>query len=114
MALTGKAVDNLLLALGITNRRYVSTGGGASGETRMITQRSQALFVYAEREGWFEPAVDVGDTVTKNQVAGWLYHLERPLEVPLELKFKEGGIVLSRRLHTHSQAGDTLLNLGQP
>jgi uncharacterized protein len=114
MALTGSAVDNLLLTLGITDRRYLSMDNMAPGETRVITQRSQALFVHAEREGWFEPAVDVGDAVTKDQIAGWLYHLERPLEVPLELRFKDSGIVLSRRLHTHSMAGDTLLNLGQP
>ena len=114
MALTGSAVDNLLLTLGITDRRYLSMDNMAPGETRVITQRSQALFVHAEREGWFEPAVDVGDAVTKDQIAGWLYHLERPLEVPLELRFKDSGIVLSRRLHTHSMAGDTLLNLGRP
>jgi predicted deacylase len=113
MALTGGAVDNLLLTLGITNRRYVSMDDNARGETRIIRQGSQTLFVYAEREGWFEPAVDVGDTVTKHQVAGWLYDLERPLEVPLELRFKDGGVVLSRRLHTHSHSGDTLFNLAQ-
>jgi hypothetical protein len=113
MALTGCAVDNLLLTLGITNRRYVSKDDSAGSETRVITQGSQSLFVYAEREGWFEPAVDIGDTVTKEQIAGWLHDLERPLEAPQELRFRDSGIVLSRRLHTHSQAGDTLINIAQ-
>ena len=92
----------------------MSTDDAADSDTRIITQGPQSLFVYAEREGWFEPAVDIGDAVVKDQLAGWLHDLERPLEAPLELKFRESGIVLSRRLHTHSQAGDTLFNLAQP
>ena len=114
MTMTGAAVDNLLLTLGVTSRRYVSTDQTARDETRIIAQGSQSLFVYAEREGWFEPAVDIGDTVAKGQVAGWLHDLERPLEAPLELRFRDSGIVLSRRLHTHSHSGDTLFNLAQP
>jgi predicted deacylase len=113
MALTGLAVDNLLLGLGITTRRYVSRDAGEGIETRILSQGSQSFFVYAEREGWFEPAVDIGDMVTKGQTAGWLHDLERPLEVPEELKFRESGIVLTRRLHTHSHAGDTLMNMAR-
>ena len=113
MALTGLAVDNLLLALGITTGRYVSRDAGEGIETRILSQGSQSFFVYAEREGWFEPAVDIGDMVTKGQTAGWLHDLERPLEVPEELKFRESGIVLTRRLHTHSHAGDTLMNMAR-
>ncbi|MBN8996635.1 MAG: succinylglutamate desuccinylase/aspartoacylase family protein [Rhizobiales bacterium] len=113
MALTGRAVDNLLLALGITRRRYVSVEEARPTETQIVTQGPQTLFVYAEREGWFEPAVDIGDMVEEGQVAGWLHDLERPLEAPLELRFRAGGIVLTRRLHTHSQSGDTLINIAQ-
>ena len=87
MALTGLAVDNLLLTLGITDRRYVSKDGSAGSETKIIVQGPQSFFVYAEREGWFEPAVDIGDTVRKGQTAGWLHDLERPLTDPDELTF---------------------------
>jgi predicted deacylase len=114
MALTGRAVDNLLLTLGITRKRYVSSEEAKPTETQIVTQGPQTLFVYAEREGWFEPAVDIGDVVKEGQLAGWLHDLERPLEAPLELRFRAGGIVLTRRLHTHSQSGDTLINIAQP
>jgi predicted deacylase len=113
MALTGHAVDSLLLALGITGRRYVTPAGAAGAETRIVTHGAQSLFVHAEREGWFEPAVDIGDIVSAGQVAGWLHDLERPLEPPQELRFREGGIVLTRRLHAHSLAGDTLINIAR-
>ncbi len=112
MAMTACAVDNLLLALGITTRRILSEADSGT-ETRIIRQGPQSFFVYAEREGWFEPAVDIGDTVEAASVAGWLHDLEAPLAAPEVLRFGEGGIVLSRRLHTHSQAGDCLLNIAQ-
>ena len=43
----------------------------------------------------------------------WLHDLERPLEAPEVLRFRAGGVVLSRRLHTHSQSGDSLLNIAE-
>jgi predicted deacylase len=79
----------------------------------VVSTGGQSLFVYAEREGWFEPAVDIGDDVAKGDVAGWLYDLERPMDDPLTLRFAESGIVLTRRLHTHCQSGDCLMNLAR-
>jgi uncharacterized protein len=112
MAATARAVDNLLLALGITTRRILASRD-TDTETRIIRQGPQSFFVYAEREGWFEPAVDVGDTVEAGDIAGWLHDLETPLAAPEELRFRAGGIVLSRRLHTHSRAGDSLMNVAE-
>jgi len=112
MAMTALATDNLLLALGITSRRFL-TESDTDTETRIIQQGPQSFFVYAEREGWFEPAVVVGDIVKEGDIAGWLHDLERPLEAPEVLRFRAGGVVLSRRLHTHSQSGDSLLNIAE-
>ena len=112
MAATALAVDNLLLATGITSLRFL-TQEDSGTPTRMIRQGPQDFFVYADREGWFEPTVDIGDIVAEGDVAGWLHHLERPLEPPLVLRFRAGGIVLSRRLHTHCLAGDSLLNVAE-
>ncbi len=110
--MTALAVDNLLLALGITSERLLSDRD-ADTETRIIRQGPQSFFVYAERHGWFEPAVDIGDLVEAGDIAGWLHDLERPLEAPEVLRFRASGIVLSRRLHTHSQAGDCLMNIAE-
>ncbi|MCB1489520.1 MAG: succinylglutamate desuccinylase/aspartoacylase family protein [Bauldia sp.] len=112
MAMTALAVDNLLLALGITKKRLL-TDSDVETETRIISQGPQSFFVYAERQGWFEPAVDIGDIVAAGDIAGWMHDLERPLEPPEELRFRAGGVVLSRRLHTHSQSGDSLFNVAE-
>jgi hypothetical protein len=113
MALTARAVDNLLQAAGITRAPILWTGADRGPETVVLATGGQSLFVYAEREGWFEPAVDIGDTVEAGQVAGWMHDLEAPLAEPEALTFAEGGIVLSRRLHTHSRSGDCLVNLAR-
>ena len=112
MAATALAVDNLLLAMGITTRRFL-TEADTTVETRLIRQGPQSFFVYADREAWFEPAVDIGNIVQEGDVAGWLHDLERPLTAPEVLRFRAGGIVLSRRLHTHSLAGDSLFNVAE-
>jgi len=113
MAVTQRAVDNLLQAVGLTSRPILYLEADRGPETVILSTGGQSLFVYAEREGWFEPAVDIGDTVAAGDICGWLHDLERPLEEPLVLRFQEGGIVLTRRLHTHSQSGDCLMNLAR-
>jgi len=113
MALTARAVDNLLLAAGLTERPILFAEPDRGPETIVLATGGQSLFVYAKREGWFEPAVDIGDVVSAGDTAGWLHDLEAPLAEPEALFFADAGIVLSRRLHTHSQSGDCLLNLAR-
>ncbi|MCP4383630.1 MAG: deacylase [Hyphomicrobiales bacterium] len=112
MAMTAGAVDNLLLALGITTRRIL-TDAEMPIETQLLELGGQSFFVYAEQGGWFEPAVEAGDAVKAGDTAGWLYDIETPLAAPQALFFREDGVVLSRRLHTHCQTGDCLMNLGK-
>lgn len=113
MAMTARTVDNLLLASGLTRRPILWAGADRGPDTVVLSTGGQSLFVYAEREGWFEPAVDIGETVAAGDVAGWLHDLEAPLAEPETLTFAESGIVLSRRLHTHSRSGDCLVNLAR-
>lgn len=110
---TESAVDNLMLAMGLTRKPLLNPAPDTATETVVLSTGGQSLFVYAEREGWFEPAVDIGERVAAGDIAGFLHDLERPLEAPQVLRFAESGVVLSRRLHTHSQAGDCLLNLAR-
>lgn len=113
MAITARAVDNLLQATGITTRPILYANADRGPDTILLSTGGESLFVYAEQQGWFEPAVDIGDTVSGGDMAGWLHDLERPMTEPQELRFEEAGIVLSRRLHTHSQSGDCLVNLAR-
>ena len=114
MAATALAVDNLLLAIGITTPLRFLTEADTTVETRIIRQGPQiASSSTLTGRAWFEPAVDIGDIVQEGDVAGWLHDLERPLAAPEVLRFRDGGIVLSRRLHTHSHAGDSLFNVAE-
>jgi uncharacterized protein len=58
--------------------------------------------------------VRLGETVAAGQCAGWYHDLERLDLAEETLRFAEAGIVISRRLHTHCQAGDCLLQVAEP
>jgi uncharacterized protein len=47
-------------------------------------------------------------------LAGWYHDLERLDLAEEALHFAEGGIVLSRRLHTMCEAGDCLMQVAKP
>lgn len=77
-----------------------------------LTSHDQAIF--ATRRGWFEPAVDIGDTVSAGQIAGWLHDFQDCTIPQTDLRFKVSGIVISRRLNVDSEAGDCLIQVGVP
>ena len=77
-----------------------------------LSRHSQGI--YADRRGWFEPAVPLGARVAAGDLAGRYHDLERLEQPEEELCFAEGGIVISHRLHTDSQAGDCLIQVAEP
>ena len=115
MAFTAAAIDRLLIALGIMEgpvllRQPLSTP--PTLQLLSLCRHSQGI--YANRRGWFEPAVVPGASVSAGEIAGWYHDLER-LEQPEEaLRFAESGIVISHRLHCDSQAGDCLIQVAEP
>ncbi len=113
MAITKSAIDRLLVRLGVLGAPLFGPTP-VFPPTRFLSLSRHSQGLYALRRGWFEPAVRLGDTVAAGDVAGWYHDLER-LEVEAEtLRFAEGGIVISRRLHTHSEAGDCLMQVAEP
>ncbi len=113
MRLTGEAVDRFLIDQDVIDRPILAPDLGSPGETVLLGLDRQSLFVYALREAWFEPAVDLGDQVEAGQVAGWLHDLKEVTRPADELRLEEGGIVLALRLHTHCEAGDCLAAVGR-
>jgi uncharacterized protein len=114
MALTARAVDRLLLAVGVIEAPVLGPHAAFEGPTELLALESHAQAVFATRRGWFEPAVMVGARVRDGDVAGWYHDFERP-EAPEEvLHFPADGIVISQRLHTDSQSGDCLVQVGRP
>ncbi|WEX10897.1 succinylglutamate desuccinylase/aspartoacylase family protein [Chelativorans sp. AA-79] len=105
---TKRAIDNLLVRLGITQAPLISESK-APVSTTILALQSHDQAIYATRRGWFEPVVTLGQTVAAGDVAGYYHDLER-LECQADaLMFRRGGIVISRRLHADCQAGDCLI-----
>ncbi|MCR6501552.1 succinylglutamate desuccinylase/aspartoacylase family protein [Shinella sp. CPCC 101442] len=115
MAFTAAAIDRLLMALGIVETPQLSREPLPEPPALQLLSLSRhSQGIYAERRGWFEPAVPLGARVEAGNLAGWYHDLER-LELPEEeLCFAEAGIVISHRLHTDSQAGDCLIQVAEP
>ena len=112
MALTAMAINNLLVATGLMAAGPLPTSATASA-TRLLELNSYDQAIYATRRGWFEPAVDIGAEVSAGDVAGWYHDFQRLDETEETLRFQVGGIVMSRRLHTDSEAGDCLVQVGR-
>jgi predicted deacylase len=113
MRLTAEAVDRFLIHQGVIDQPVLAPDAAPPEETVLLGLDRQDLFVYALREGWFEPAVILGEKVTAGQTAGWLHDLREISRPSEELTFAEAGVVLALRLHTHSQAGDCLAAVGR-
>lgn len=118
MAITARAIDRLLLALGIVTRPVLTEASAEENAEiepmKLMSLSRHSQGIYATRRGWFEPAVRLGDEVAAGDLAGWYHDLER-LDLPEEpLAFAEAGIVISRRLHTMCEAGDCLLQVAEP
>ncbi|WP_095198059.1 succinylglutamate desuccinylase/aspartoacylase family protein [Mesorhizobium carmichaelinearum] len=114
MAITARALDSLMMALGVIDAPVLGTGEKPSAPMRLLSLSRHSQGLYATRRGWFEPAVRLGDSVTSGQLAGWYHDLERLDLAEEALHFAEAGIVLSRRLHTMCEAGDCLMQVAEP
>jgi predicted deacylase len=71
----------------------------------------QDNFVYAPQDGVLESLVALGDRVEAGQLAGYMHRPESPLEAPVELRFRAGGIVSVIRAMGRGSEGDCLFQL---
>jgi predicted deacylase len=81
-------------------------------ETRFLDVGGPEYFVYAPDSGVFEPAVELGDTVKKGQVAGRIHFPETPWAPATEFRFARDGFVLCKRVPGRTTRGDCLFHLG--
>ena len=114
MAATRHAIDSLLLALGMVEARVFGDPRPQDGPMRILSLARHSQAIYATRHGWFEPAVLPGAQVEAGDIAGWYHDLEDIERREEELCFAEGGVVISRRLHTMCEAGDCLIQVAEP
>ncbi|AOF88488.1 succinylglutamate desuccinylase/aspartoacylase family protein [Sinorhizobium sp. RAC02] len=115
MAFTAGAIDRLLVALGLVEAPVLSGASlPAPPALQLLSLSRHSQGIYASRRGWFEPAAALGTRVAAGDRAGWYHDLERLEQPEEELRFAEGGIVISHRLHCDSQAGDCLIQVAEP
>lgn len=68
-------------------------------------------YIYAPRQGIFEPLFKLGDTVQKGEPAGRLYDSDEPWRAPLEIHWAGSGLVACVRTFALCEAGDCLAHL---
>lgn len=82
-----------------------------ASSTRLMTVKGHSAFVYAHDRGIFEPAANVGDEVTKGQIAGRIHFPDLPTREPVTLFFESSGLVACRRVPSLADRGDCLFKL---
>lgn len=72
---------------------------------------ARSYYVYASRQGLFEPAVDLGDRVATGAVCGHVWGVEDLADAPVGQHFNHGGNVICLRHPGLVQRGDCLAHL---
>ncbi|MGZ9722690.1 phosphonate metabolism protein/1,5-bisphosphokinase (PRPP-forming) PhnN [Rhizobium miluonense] len=83
-------------------------------EVALLRRLPVSATVFAPEAGLFEPKVDLARVVKAGQLAGYIHDVDIPWKPPMPVHFREGGIVLCRRLAVRAEMGDGLFKLGVP
>ncbi|MCY3874310.1 MAG: succinylglutamate desuccinylase/aspartoacylase family protein [Rhodobacteraceae bacterium] len=75
---------------------------------RLMEMQTDENYIYANKDGMFEPRVNLGDDVEDGQFAGYIWSLKEPWLAPERLHFKKGGVVFCKRTPALCEVGDTL------
>lgn len=79
--------------------------------TRFMRVRGRGAFVYAMRNGLFEPAAELGAVVQAGQLAGVIHSIDQPWRAPEPIAFTEDGMIACRRAPVLTAPGDCLYKL---
>ncbi len=79
--------------------------------TRLTELGGDDYYVYASDGGLFEPLVDLGAEVKKDQPAARIHFHHTPWREPETLSFKRDGLVLCKRVPARCERGDCLFHL---
>ncbi len=77
-------------------------------EVRLMDMQTDENYIFAYKDGMFEPRVNLGDEVEDGQFAGYIWSLKEPWLAPEKLYFRRGGVVFCKRTPALCQVGDTL------
>lgn len=110
LAITERGVRNVMKHCGIMAGKPEL---GAYGKSRVMTVPGFDCYVFAPKDGIFEPAHDLGATVKAGEVAGWLHLIEDPAAPPLTLKYESAGFLWCVRGEARLRAGDPACVIGR-
>lgn len=79
-------------------------------DTRLMTA-CQSHYFYADRDGIFEPATDIGNEVRKGELAGTILNPETPAQPGTQVRFPENGTWICARAIGRIRRGDCLGHL---
>jgi uncharacterized protein len=79
--------------------------------TRLIEVSSPQHYVYAPDHGLFEHAVDLGATVRKGDLAGWVHFVDDPGRASVPCAFRRDGLVVCQRHFGRVERGDCVAHL---
>ena len=77
-------------------------------KVRLMAMQREENYIYAYRDGMFEPRVNLCDEVADGQHAGCIWSLKEPWRAPEQLHFRRGGVVFCKRTPALCEVGDTL------
>jgi predicted deacylase len=101
---TRQAVQRLLAHLGVLHN--VTPCEPPPTRSVEIVNKNGNLLCPAN--GFFEPFIALGDTVSQGQPAGMLHQLDDPAQEPRTVFFKADGLVYSMRTFGRANAGNSL------
>lgn len=108
MALMEDGMRRLLAHVGLLANAPPSNGPA----TRLMQVAGDDHYVYASESGLFEPLVEVGAEVLRDQPAARIHCHHTPWREPLLLRFQRDGLVLCKRGPAPCERGDCLFQLG--
>jgi predicted deacylase len=82
-----------------------------SPPTRLWEVAGRDYYVLAPDAGLFEPAVDLGETVERDQLCGHVHFVDNPGRPPVPVHFARAGMVICRRHLGRVERGDCVVHL---
>ena len=111
----GATIDCAATEIGMTGVRGVMQHLGiiekqtdTKSDTRFMNGIDGSYSLRSPYSGIFEPCCELGDTVSKGELAGRLYSVEEVERSPLEITFESPGTVLVRRSGARVRRGSHL------
>ncbi|MGI9317939.1 MAG: succinylglutamate desuccinylase/aspartoacylase family protein [bacterium] len=108
-----RGLGRYLNHIGVTTSEHKTTEA-VDHDTLFYEVRSDDLYICSYHRGLFEPAVEIGDEVSKGQIAGWIHHPDTPLKPPHIIYFDVDATVICKRAMAMAERGDCLYELATP